>query len=123
MEYQRTITLKDGKLCCLRNGVESDGQAVLELYQRTHSETDYLRSYPDENHSTAVQEGLCLKKKALSENELEVLAVVEGVIAGSAGIKAVGAKHKVRHRAELGISVISAFWGAWNRTGLDGRMH
>ncbi len=30
---------------------------------------------------------------------------------GVAGIEAVGAKFKVRHRAELGISVAKKFWG------------
>ncbi len=33
------------------------------------------------------------------------------MIAGTAGIEAVGAKYKVRHRAEFGISVAKEYWG------------
>ena len=47
----------------------------------------------------------------MSENEIEIIAVVNGVVAGTAGIEAVGTKYKVRHRAELGISVAKEFWG------------
>ena len=37
--------------------------------------------------------------------------MVNGVVVGTAGIEAVGTKYKVRHRAELGISVAKEFWG------------
>lgn len=49
MKYHRVITLKNGTECCLRNGMESDSQAVLDNFNLTHGETDYLLSYPDEN--------------------------------------------------------------------------
>ena len=31
MEYRKTITLKDGRICILRNGTEKDGEAVLDI--------------------------------------------------------------------------------------------
>lgn len=37
--------------------------------------------------------------------------MVDNVVAGTAGIEAVGTKYKVKHRAELGISVAKEFWG------------
>ena len=49
MRYLKTITLKDGRICTLRNGEESDGQAVLANFILTHEQTDYLLSYPDES--------------------------------------------------------------------------
>ena len=39
------------------------------------------------------------------------MAEVGGQIVGTAGIEKVGAKEKVRHRAEFGISVDQAYWG------------
>ena len=111
MKYYKTIELKNGMKCCLRNGIESDGQFVFENFNLTHEETDYLLSYPDENSFDAIQESQFLKEKAESENEIEIIAVVNGVVAGTAGIEAVGTKYKVRHRAELGISVAKEFWG------------
>lgn len=84
---------------------------MFENFNLTHEETDYLLSYPDENSFDAIQESQFLKEKAESENEIEIIAVVNGVVAGTAGIEAVGTKYKVRHRAELGISVAKEFWG------------
>lgn len=97
--------------CCLRNGIESDGQAVLDSFNLTHAQTDYLLSYPDENTLDVAQESKFLMEKSESENEIEIIAVVDNVVAGSAGIEAIGTKYKVRHRAEFGISVAKEFWG------------
>ena len=84
---------------------------MLENFNLTHAQTDYLLSYPDENSYDAEQEAQFLCEKAESKNEAELLAVVDGVVAGTAGIEAVGTKYKVRHRAEFGISVAEEFWG------------
>ncbi|MBR4473171.1 MAG: GNAT family N-acetyltransferase [Oscillospiraceae bacterium] len=111
MTYYKTITLKDGRECVLRNGTESDGQAAYDNFMLTHEQTDYLLSYPDENSLSPEEESRFLKAKTESKNEMELLAEVDGIIAGLAGIEAVGSKYKVRHRAELGISIDQAFWG------------
>ena len=111
MKYSKTITLKDGRTCVLRNGTEQDGQANLALFCLTHQQTDYLRSYPDEITYTAEEQAEYLKAKTESGNEIEILAVVDGVLVGSAGIGRVGKHHKTKHRAEFGISVDRAYWG------------
>ena len=49
MEYRKTITLKDGRICILRNGTVEDGKAVLDNFILTHEQTDNLLSYPDES--------------------------------------------------------------------------
>ncbi len=97
--------------CCLRNATESDGQLVLDNFNLTHTQTDYLLTYPDENTFDAAQESRILKEKENSENEIEIIAIIDGAVIGTAGIEAVGAKYKVRHRAEFGISVLKKFWG------------
>ena len=53
MRYNKTIILSNGMECCLRNGTESDGQLVVDNFNLTHSETDYLLTYPDENSFNA----------------------------------------------------------------------
>ena len=80
-------------------------------FNETHAETDYLLSYPDENSFDAQQEAEFLKEKTESPNEIEIVAVVDGVVAGTAGIEAVGAKYKLKHRAELGIAILKEYWG------------
>ena len=110
MEYLKKIKLKDGRECILRNGNERDGQAALENFILTHGQTDYLLTYPDENTMTAEEEAKYLKEKRESEKEIEILAEVEGVLVGLAGIAAIGERDKIRHRADFGISIDKAYW-------------
>lgn len=111
MKYMKNIILKNGAECTLRNGTQADGQAVMENFNLTHAQTDYLLSYPDENSFTVEQEASFLNRKAESENEIEILAVVNGAVVGTAGVEAIATKYKLRHRAEFGISVAKEYWG------------
>ena len=111
MEYDKTIQLKDGRRCVLRNGTARDGFAVYENFNLTHGQTDFLLSYPEENSMNPEQEAQFLQKKTESEREIELVAEIGGQIVGTAGIEQVGTKEKVRHRAEFGISVDQQYWG------------
>ncbi len=111
MKYNQKIILKNGKEALLRNGNAEDGQAVFENFNQTHAETDFLLSYPDENSYDAEQEAQFLKDKTESPNEMEIVAIIDGKIAGTAGIEAVGKKYKLKHRAEFGISILKEYWG------------
>lgn len=110
MIYNKTVRLKDGRECCLRNGEESDAQAVIDNFNLTHAQTDYLLSYPDESGLDLQQEIDFLRKKKESADEIEILALLDGEIAATAGIYRVGSRYKVRHRAEFGISVDEKYW-------------
>ena len=111
MQFHKIITLKDGRTCTLRNGTAEDGQAVLDIFNLTHAQTDYLLTYPEESTLTARQEADYLKQKTESADEIELLAELDGEIVGTAGIGCVARKEKTRHRAEFGISVDKAHWG------------
>ena len=111
MKYEQRITLKNGKKAWLRNGDAPDGNAVFDIFNATHAETDYLLSYPDENSFDPEQEAHFLEEKTKSPNEIEIIAFIDGKIAGMAGIGAVGTKYKVKHRAEFGISILKEYWG------------
>ena len=80
MQYDQTVITPKGLIVHIRNGVASDGSAVLENFDLTHAETDYLLSYPDENHFDAEQESRYLEKKATSPNEIELIAFVDGKV-------------------------------------------
>ena len=111
MIYNKTIILKDGRECLLRNGTERDGKEALAAFLLAHEQTDNLLTYPDESTFTAEQEGRFLQEKTQSDNEIEILAVVDGYVAGTAGIESVGSKEKILHRADFGISLDKAYWG------------
>ena len=111
MRFEQRVTLKNGKEALLRSGEVADARLVLENFNATHAETDYLLTYPDEHSFDTESEARFLQEKADSPDEIEILAVIEGKVAGTAGIEAVGRRYKIRHRAEFGISILKEFWG------------
>ena len=111
MKYYKKIQLKDGRTCILRSGNAEDGKAVLDIFNLTHEQTDWLLSYPDENSFDAEQEADFLQTRTDSPDEIEILAEIDGKIIGTAGIGRIGTKDKVKHRAEMGISVDKDYWG------------
>ena len=74
MIYNKTVRLKDGRECCLRNGEESDAQAVIDNFNLTHAQTDYLLSYPDESSFDLQQESGFLRKKKESSKSMTALS-------------------------------------------------
>lgn len=110
MKYQETITLKNGKECIIRNAVGGDGQAVLDIFNLTHEQTDFLSSYPDQTAFDAEFERTFLTEIEKSEKEVYLCAIVEGRIVGTADVFGVGA-NKVSHRGEFGIAIDRAYWG------------
>ena len=111
MEYRETITLKDGRACVLRNGTQADGAALLHIFNLTHAQTDWLKTYPDEGSRTVEDEAQFLERLHRSTGGIELLAEVDGQTVGSAGFDVIDSCEKIRHRAEFGISVDRAFWG------------
>ena len=111
MIWTETIRLRDGRECVLRSGGEADGRQALDCFIRTHAQTDWLLTYPEEILLSPEQEGEYLEKRTASPREVEILAVVDGQIVGLAGVDALSAREKVRHRASFGISIDREYWG------------
>ena len=111
MEYDKTIRLRDGRECRLRSADARDAEAVLDVFIRTHGETDFLATYPEETSFTPEQEAQYLQRKAESEREIELIALLDGKIVGTAGVDAVSGREKLRHRASFGISLARDSWG------------
>ncbi len=111
MQYQRIVRLKNNEECLIRNAKGSDAKAVYDNFNLTHSQTDFLLSYPDENRMDIEKEQEFLKEKEKSASEIQLCAELHGRIVGTAGIEAVGDKDKIRHRAEFGIGIEEEYWG------------
>lgn len=111
MRYAETVALTGGVELLVRNAVASDARALRETMRRTHSETDYLLSYPDEQGTDEEREARLLEEAERCGNQVELVAIVDGRIVGSAGVEAVGSRRKVAHRARFGISVLKEQWG------------
>lgn len=80
MKYSKKIVLKNNKECLLRNAVASDAQQVYDIFNLTHSQTDFLLSYSDENSFDIEQERLFLIDKENSVNELKFAPLLMGTL-------------------------------------------
>ncbi len=111
MRYSKTVCLKDGRTCIIRNGTQQDAQSVWDNFVLTHGETEFLKTYPEEVTYTLEQEEAYLKQKEESDRDAALLAEVGGKVVGTAGINGIHAAEKTRHRASFGISIAKAWWG------------
>lgn len=111
MIYYKECKLKDGRVLVIRNGEKEDGEAVLDTFIKTHGESDYLLTYPEECSFTVEKESKYLEMKKNDEKEAEILAVVDGKVVGSAGIDVVGRGMKVSHRCTYGVCILKEYWG------------
>ena len=112
MTYEKTVTLKTGVPLQVRNGCETDAQAVYENFTQTHTETDYLLSYADECGFDRESEAVFLKEKAESVCEVELIALIDAKVVGTAGIKG-ETPRRIRNQH------IERLLGPGDRTGVD----
>ena len=117
MKYSKTVTLKNGKTCIVRNGTEQDAEGVLANFMATHGQTEFLTTYPDETPITLDEEKEYLTRKEESERDVALVAEVEGIIAGAAGVDGFRIADKTKHRAHFGISIDQAWWGIAGKMG------
>jgi len=111
MEYQSVITLKNGMRCLLKSPDVEDAAELIRTFVQTHAETEYLLSYADECRLTEEGEKTFIERQKASSDGAEICAFMDGHIVATAGFSPVGTYEKIRHRAELGISVEKAWWG------------
>ena len=111
MLYNQTIHLKNGQECLLRNAEGADAEGFLAYFLKTHGETDYLTTYPDEAECDLGKMSERLSLTAESDCDIEIVAVFDGRIVGSAGINRINPRDKTKHRAEFGISILRDYWG------------
>ncbi len=111
-----TVVLKGGVELLVRNAVASDARALRETTQRTHAETDYLLSYPDEQSVDDEQEAHSLEETERSGNEVELIAVIDGRIVGSAESQQCAVGARLPTGRVLG-SASSRSTGGWGSAG------
>lgn len=85
MKYSKRILAKDGREIELRSAAAADGCTVLDCFQQTHGETDFLLTYPEESRFDPEQEGRFLARKEESANEIELIALADGRVVGRPG--------------------------------------
>ena len=105
-----TLILRDGRQCVLRSVEPEDAPAMLRYMKIMLGETPFLLRTPEEFVYTEEQEAAVLAGRRDDPRSLMLVAEMDGEIIASADVCSHGAKSRVLHRGELGISVRKDFW-------------
>ena len=102
--------LRDGRESLLRSPKEEDVESTLEYLVVSAGETDFILRYPEEcGKYTPEGEKKLFEQKNESSNEAMIMCVVDGKVVGNCEISFFKGM-KTKHRASIGIALISEFW-------------
>ena len=105
-----SFQLKDGRKALLRSPKEEDIESTLEYLYVSAGETEFILRYPEEcGKYTAESEKKLFERKNASPNEAMIMCIVDGKVVGNCDISFFKGI-KTRHRASVGIALISEFW-------------
>lgn len=111
MQHKIKVTLKNGRTAVIREANEDDAPAFLAYIQLTAAESDFMVSLPDEVANLSVPYAAAVIRMNDDPISTMLMAFVDGKLAGTCSYAAKSQWRKIRHRAELGISVAKAYWG------------
>ena len=104
------LTLRDGRCCTIRSVEPDDAGSMLEYMKIMLGETPFLLRTPEEFNYSAEEEAAVLTRRRDDPRCLMLLVVLDGQIIASADVCSHGAKSRLMHRGELGISVRKDYW-------------
>ena len=105
-----TLALRDGRKIVIRSAEPEDAVCMLQYMKTMLGETPFLLRTPEEFSYTPEEEARILAGRKNDPRCLMLVAETEGQIIASADVSSHGAKSRVYHRAELGISVRKDYW-------------
>lgn len=105
-----TLTFRDGRKYILRSVEPEDAPLMLKYMKIMLGETPFLLRSPEEFNYTAEDEARVLAGRKDDPRSLMLVAEMEGEIIAAADVCSHGAKSRLRHRGEFGISVRKDFW-------------
>ena len=114
----QTFPLPSGEILVIRSAEPPDARSQCRHRRLTSGETDFMARYPEECTFDPEQIGRELAATAESPRDFTVTAFLGERVVGDLAVTQVRDRLKLRHRANLGISIQRAFWG----NGLGRRM-
>ena len=105
-----TVMLKNGSRVIIRSVEPEDAPLMLQYMKIMLGETPFLLRTPEEFDYTPEEEARILAKRKEDPRSMMLVAEMDGQIIASADICSHGAKSRVMHRGELGISVRKDYW-------------
>ena len=104
------FTLKDGRKALIRTPKEEDIEGLLNYLRVSAEETEFILRYPEEcSKYTYEGEQKLIAQWRESENDLALVCLVDGEVAGNCQIRFF-TNLKTRHRASIGIALMKKYW-------------
>ena len=102
--------MKDGRKALIRSPRDEDIPGMLSYLVQSAGETEFILRYPEEcGKYTAESEKELVDRINAADNDVMLVCVVDGKVAGNCGIhwtKGI----KTRHRASVAIALLKEFW-------------
>lgn len=105
-----TLTFRDGRKYTLHSAEPEDAPLMLKYMKIMLGETPFLLRSPEEFNYTAEDEARVLAGRKDDPRSLMLVAEMDGEIIAAADVCSHGAKSRLWHRGEVGISVRKDFW-------------
>lgn len=108
---EKEIQTKDGRRVVLRHARPEDAAALIDFLKITATETRFLLSEPEEITFTIEQEEAFIQSRIDSDNELLLVATIDGQHIGNCSLSAMGPKQRYRHRCSVAIALYREYCG------------
>ncbi len=105
-----SVAFRDGGHYTIRSVEPEDAPCMLQYMKTMLGETPFLLRTPDEFNYTPEEEARILAGRKDDPRSLMLLAETDGKIIACADVCSHGAKSRVLHRGELGLSVLKEYW-------------
>ena len=110
MTCAEKLMLPDGREVMIRPADGEDAPRMLKYMKQMLGETPFLIRTPEEFDYTAEEEAAILDRIKNDPRCLMLIVEADGEIVACADISSSSSKSRVRHLANLGISVRKDFW-------------
>lgn len=105
------VALRDGRVAKIRTPVEDDAPALLAYMHEVLRGSAYLVTEPDEFTTDEAGERAWIAENRAAEDALNVLAEVDGEVAGLLDFRVKAPRRRVLHRGDFGVSVRPGYRG------------
>lgn len=110
-EYEKTVTLKDGRTALLRDLRPQDAEGAVRALKKMDTETRFLAREPGEFTMTVEEEAALIQNRVEAPEVFWIAAFLEGELVGLCSGDPQGARRRFRHRAVVAISLLEKACG------------
>ena len=108
---EKKLSLANKKTCVFRSLLATDAEATLAFLCSVSEQTLFLNRYPEEVETDVEAEAKMLSDSLSDPASVMIAAFCEDGLVAVGSIYPVARREKIKHRASMGIAVLSAYWG------------